>query len=175
MRATQDQPKVRGRRWRRLGTTFGLIVTAIVMVFGATAGPASAATGYGLDGLDPYATGCASNGAFIVNSAPVSIPGGGSAGTAYLWYSNGCGTNWVSVTTSVQNPEQGRPSPIETDVYRQSPYKAEMFTWWGTYPAGAHSWSNMVYAPVSCAKGYVSLDVGYQTASTWVYQHSCSF
>ena len=134
-----------------------------------------AATGYGLDGQDPYATGCASNGALVVNSAPVSIPCGGSVGTAYLWYSNDCGTNWVSGTTSVSNPEPGRPAPIETDIYRQSPYLEEPYTWWGTYPAGAHSWSNMVYAPTSCAKGYVSLDVGFATASTWVYQHSCRF
>lgn len=69
----------------------------------------------------------------------------------------------MSVTTSVGSGSSS--SSITTNVYRQSPYLAEPFTWYGTFPVGAHSWSNMVYAPVSCAKGYAAIDLGYDTAS----------
>lgn len=170
-----DDPHARRRRRlaRPLVALLGALSGLVALVL-ALAGPASAATGYGLDGQDPVFTKCW-NSAYVVNSAPVVISGfGGSAGTAYLWYSNGCGTNWVSVTTSTSNPN-GRPAPITTNVYRQSPYSAQNYTGYFTYGPGAQSWSNMVYAPASCAKGYVQMDVGFATASTYVYQNSCRF
>jgi hypothetical protein len=116
------------------------------------AGSASAATpsGYALDGQDPYATGCAT-GAYVIGQSVIhSNAFNLNYGTAYLWWSPRCGTNWVSAVVS-----RGGGWAIETDMYRQNPSHWELFTYWGTLVDGSRSWSNMVYAPTSCVVGYV--------------------
>ncbi len=135
--------------------TLAIAITATVPF----AGKASAATGYALDGQDPYATGCAFDGAFVVNTATLYDPGYNvTDGTAYLWYSSGCETNWVSVTVTRPSPDQFESWAITTDVLRQTPFERQDYTYYGHWQAGAPSWSNMVYAPVSCAEGYVEAE-----------------
>jgi Protein of unknown function (DUF2690) len=122
----------------------------------ATAASAATPSGYALDGQDPYATGC-NVGAYVISQATIhSNAFNLDYGTAYLWWSPACQTNWVSATVS-----RGGGWAIETDMYRQNPSHWELYTWnaslnTGNLAPGDRSWSNMVYAPTSCVLGDVN-------------------
>jgi hypothetical protein len=151
----------------------GVVVAGLALAAVVTAGSAAVAAGpgYGYDGTDPYATGCANN-ASVVASGSVVTFSGNTVGTAKLFYSWSCGTNWIWVKTSVGSPG-GSPGEITTNVYRSSPYHEEPFTWHGVYPSGAVSWSNMIFAPSSCAYGVADIDSDFGEGTVWLYDPTC--
>jgi hypothetical protein len=113
--------------------------------------PASASS---LDGKDPYTTGCNSS-AYSVKSASIKNPLGDPLGTAYLYWSPSCKTNW----TEVRVPTNGSGSAnVYTDDGRSEPF---------SYSAGngGHHWGNMLYAPGVCAWGVGTVGLGAGTVN----------
>ena len=101
--------------------------------------PASASS---LDGKDPYSTGC-NSGAYSVKSSYITNQLGDALGTAYLYWSPSCKTNW----TEVKVPTYGYGSAnVYTDDGRSALF---------SYSAGngGHHWGNMLHAPGICAWG----------------------
>lgn len=145
------------RKLRLLGAMASAVAALAATVAFAVPASAAAPTGYALDGQDPYATGCWDSNAYVIGHATIhSQEFNLDYGTAYLWWSPDCGTNWVSAAVS----RDGGWS-IETDMYRVNPSHWELYTWTaslntGNLVAGDRSWSNMVYAPNSCVKGEVN-------------------
>jgi hypothetical protein len=108
--------------------------------------PASASS---LDGKDPYTTGCNSS-AYSVKSAYIKNPLGDPLGTAYLYWSPSCKTNW----TEVRVPTIGAGS---ADVYTDDGRSASFSFSAGN---GGHHWGNMLYAPGICAWGVGTVSLG---------------
>ena len=93
--------------------------------------------GNGCNGLDPIATGCASDAITVpVDGGTVSF----RTGTIELRYSPTCGTNWGRVTSSVGNAQ------LTVSIRR----KDGLF--YLTVGNGTLLWSQMVYAPNVKAK-----------------------
>lgn len=106
-----------------------LIALATMLVM--PAGPAQAATcsGYGCDGRDPVATGCASG--TVTNTGTTYIYNSAGQPLAYLElrYGAACGTNWGRIT------RVGSASSIYVYVYRPNPYASTI-----TYGGGGSSY-----------------------------------
>jgi len=148
------------------------VASVAVAVFGI-AQPA-AASGYGYDGQDPFATGCASSKTPVGTFDLLAQLGDGtSVGTGTLWYSTSCGTNWVSVRARYASP----PSPpfgITTNIYRNSPPGQAEFPWTQPWVAGAVSWSDMLYAPVVCVYALGAVDnTDHGEGWGWIHQPGC--
>jgi hypothetical protein len=93
-----------------------LIALATTLVMPAQSALAATCSGYGCDGRDPIATGCASG--TVTNTATTYIYNGAGQALAYLElrYSVGCATNWGRIT------RVGSASAIYVSAYRPSPY-----------------------------------------------------
>ncbi|MEV4518293.1 hypothetical protein AB0K00_56225 [Dactylosporangium sp. NPDC049525] len=144
--------KARGRR-----TAVAVLVVPMLVLLGPAG--VAAANDPGADGRDPYqypSTGnsCAKN-ASIVASGSVFGGSGRKLGTGYLWYSWTCGTNWSEVRTSVS--AGGSSGWLYTDAVTGPPFEQQIYQWDGNFPVGARSWSDMVYAPTTCASGSVGI------------------
>lgn len=132
----QQATEARRQRGKRL---LLLLLAAFVAVAGTlvTAGPAQAATcsGYGCDGTDPIATGCASG--TVTNTGTTYITNSAGQRLAYLElrYSVACGTNWGRIT------QVGSTSSIYVYAYRPSPY-ASTYTYGG---AGSNYYGDQLY------------------------------
>lgn len=146
----------------RVSVVLAGLVAALAAVPAAQASAQPAApqvtcSGYGCDHQDPAATGC-SAGSYTVTSAPITI-GSTVYGTVELRWSPTCQTNWSRVTVA-----SGGSNPNAwwryADVYRQSPYAYDLFSYNGS---GSPVYGNMLYAP-GCASASGTIQVG---ASSW--------
>ncbi|WP_432973854.1 hypothetical protein [Dactylosporangium sp. CA-233914] len=134
-----------------------VVAALFATVAGAVAGPGVAHAGPDADAKDPYAYGCTGN-ASVVASAPVITNAGATLGTAYLWYSWSCGTNWSAVRASVNSNGVGQ---LTTNTVKASyPFEWQPYTWTGYFVAGSRSWSDMIYAPTSCVTANVFIQLG---------------
>ena len=132
----------RGSQWRRGLSRRAAIVGLVVALLGSVAplAPASAATGYGLDGTDPGTTGCLA-GSSRISSMPIRVDGTGAiVGAMDVWYSPTCGTNWVRA-----NNATGATLTVIKTINRDPnnppfyEYEADVVNGW--------SYSMQVYAP----------------------------
>jgi hypothetical protein len=93
--------------------------------------------GSGCDGKDPrnvngpHGVACWNDGAYVVASKPVQY------GVVYLWYSNGCATNW---SETVQT--DGTSYIANANITRSSDARHYEATWYAS-----DVWTVMVYAP----------------------------
>lgn len=85
------------RTWLRRATSkVSLVMIAAVAasaaMVGLTVAPAAAVSG--ISGLDPFSTGCSSNGTQYTSPASAVYDGARFVGNGYLRYSYGCQANW---------------------------------------------------------------------------------
>jgi Protein of unknown function (DUF2690) len=96
--------------------TTALMVLATMILMPAGSAQAATCSGFGCDGRDPIATGCASG--TVTNTGTTYIYNSAGQALAYLElrYGVGCATNWGRIT------RVGSARSIYVSVYRPSPY-----------------------------------------------------
>jgi hypothetical protein len=115
-----------------------------------------AASGPGLDGLDPIATGC-SYGAYTVDSEPITIHAPNHYGAVVGWidlrYSPRCQTNWARARLSSFSPFSVSTTwPL---VVRIVGGISQTYHFWIWAPSPSQNsgvvWTDMVYSPTEYA------------------------
>ncbi len=135
------------RRLAMAGIT-SLIVASSLAV-GVPSALAARCSGYGCDGKDPIAMGCA-GGARTVRSAPILGVGNNTVGKVELRWSESCGTNWAKVTASSGIPYRR----LVANVHRHSDGRTITEDLTGY----ASIYTNMVYARGICAHASGRID-----------------
>jgi len=144
---------------RQIAVLVTSAAAAMAFAIGTGIAPASAATGYGLDGTLPDGAGSyCMNGASVIYSTPIRVGGtGAQVGTMQIRYSSSCGTNWVRAENESPYLQTAKsiyrdPSPTDQWVHDTD------FTYGWSY-------SRQIYAPgATCIHADVIIDNFYAWA-----------
>lgn len=159
-------------RW--INVLVGMVIVISFTLWSPKAALAASCSGYGCDGKDPYATGCAGAGASyrVIDMRYVYNEYRSIVGYVQLWWSDTCKTNWARAVRTVS---YGTTYYTHAHIFRDNNWNRVIDntdTRYDTWVRGATAvYTRMVYAPVLLAQACGGLDTDavydYQSCTDW--------
>lgn len=153
--------RLANRRRAVLAGTGALCLSAAILT--SVASPASATSGYGYDGQNPYGAGCF-NGSYVVDDKAL----GQTGAHVRLHYSPSCRTVWASIYNATA-PEPGNSAGGHADIHRNSDnHRFDCQVYAGD---GGSCYTAMLYDGGVTSHAYGTEDNGFNTGAAYTINY----